>query len=153
MADTTTTADLRTLGPGILTFKPTASGNAKSLSADVTKVQLSPNTSTDDPIDFLDGSQAMSTPVTTWELSFTIQDWYGTGSAAEWLFDHAGEEWAAAFTPVDAGTTDAPVTQWTMHVMIAPIAVGGDVKSRNTNDVTLTATQVAHTSLTTKATA
>ena len=35
--------------------------------------------------------------------------------------------------------------QWTFNVTIAPIAIGGDVKSKNTNDLSFAVTNVAHT--------
>lgn len=34
--------------------------------------------------------------------------------------------------------------QWTFNVTIAPIAIGGDVKAKNTNDLSFAVTNVAH---------
>ena len=69
MADTTTTttaAKIRTLGPGVL--KSTDSKLTIDLSSDVTKVSLTPSNSSDDPINYLDGSQEINTS-TSWTLA------------------------------------------------------------------------------------
>ena len=50
---------IRTLGPGKLTITDT--GKGRDFSAQVTKVQLAASNNTDDPINFLDGSQDTST--------------------------------------------------------------------------------------------
>ena len=52
-------AAVRTLGPGRLTITDT--GDGRDFSANVTKVQLVASNNTDDPINFLDGSQDTST--------------------------------------------------------------------------------------------
>lgn len=52
-------AAIRTLGPGKLTITDT--GEGRDFSAQVTKVQLAASNNTDDPINFLDGSQDAST--------------------------------------------------------------------------------------------
>ena len=59
---------------------------------------------------------------------------------AVWLFDHKGETLPAQFVPNTKGNI-----QWTFNVTIAPIAIGGDVKSKNTNNLSFAVTNVAHT--------
>ena len=61
------------------------------------------------------------------------------GRLAVWLFDHKGETLPAQFVPNNTGKI-----QWTFNVTIAPIAIGGDVKSKNTNDLSFAVTNVAH---------
>ena len=109
---------IRTLGPGI--FKITDTANGRDFSADLTKAQLNPSNSSDDPTTFLDGSEETNTTTT-------------------WTFDHKGETLPAQFVPNQTGKI-----QWTFNVTIAPIAIGGDVKSKNTNDLSFAVTNVAH---------
>lgn len=69
----------RTLGPGKLTITDTESG--RDFSAEVTKVQLVASNNTDDPINFLDGSQDTSSS-TDWTLEGTIVDNFDTDNLA-----------------------------------------------------------------------
>ena len=59
---------IRTLGPGI--FKITDTTNGRDFSADLTKAQLNPSNSSDDPTTYLDGSEETNT-TTTWTVSYT----------------------------------------------------------------------------------
>lgn len=81
-------AAVRTLGPGRLTITDT--GDGRDFSANVTKVQLVASNNTDDPINFLDGSQDTSTS-TDWTLEGTIVDDFDTDNLSAWCFDHSGE--------------------------------------------------------------
>ena len=62
---------IRTLGPGI--FKITDTANGRDFSADLTKAQLNPSNSSDDPTTFLDGSEETNT-TTTWTFEGTEGD-------------------------------------------------------------------------------
>lgn len=62
---------IRTLGPGI--FKITDTENGRDFSADLTKAQLNPSNSSDDPVTFLDGSEETKT-TTTWTFEGTVGD-------------------------------------------------------------------------------
>ena len=73
----------RTLGPGKLTITDTGTG--RDFSAEVTKVQLVASNNTDDPINFLDGSQDTSSS-TDWTLEGTIVDNFDTDNLANWCF-------------------------------------------------------------------
>ena len=79
---------IRTLGEGKLNITDTT--NARDFSGDVTKAQLVASNSSEDPVNFLDGSQETST-TTTWTLEGTIGDDFGSDSLSLWCFDHAGE--------------------------------------------------------------
>lgn len=131
---------IRTLGPGI--FKITDTSNGRDLSADLTKAQLNPSNSSDDPTTYLDGSEETNT-TTTWTFEGTVGDDFSDDGIAVWLFDHMGQTLPAQFVPNKTGGI-----QWTFDVTIAPIAIGGDVKSQNTNDLSLAVTNVAHSAYT-----
>ena len=127
-----TTPKVRTLGPGSFTIKTGANG--KDLSVDLVKAKLTPSTSTDDPTTFLDGSQDITTN-TTWAFEGTVMDDFTAGGLAAWLFDSAGKTMEATFVPANTGT-------------ITPIAIGGDVKAKNTQDLqfpVLSVSYAAHT--------
>ena len=79
---------IRTLGPGI--FKITDTENGRDFSADLTKAQLNPSNSSDDPTTYLDGSEETNT-TTTWTFEGTVGDDFSEDGLAVWLFDHKGE--------------------------------------------------------------
>lgn len=133
---------IRTLGPGI--FKITTNNGDKNFSADLTKAQLNPSNSSDDPTTYLDGSEETNT-TTTWTFEGTVGDDFSEDGLAVWLFDHQGETLPAQFVP-----NKNSKIQWTFNVTVAPIAIGGDVKSQNTNDLSLAVTNVAHAAYTGK---
>lgn len=135
MADTTTTttaAKIRTLGPGVL--KSTDSKLTIDLSSDVTKVSLTPSNSSDDPINYLDGSQEINTS-TSWTLECTVQDDYTTGGINNWAFNNAGKSVPMQFIPVNAAAGDRSAVAFTFNATIQPLAFGGDVKAKNSNDL------------------
>lgn len=132
MANPTTTAKIRTLGPGVL--KSTDSTLAIDLSSDVTKVALTPSNSSDDPINYLDGSQEINTS-TSWTLECTVQDDYTIGGINNWAFTNAGKSVPMQFIPINLDTVDQNVTAFTFNATIQPLAFGGDVKAKNSNDL------------------
>ena len=135
MADTTPTtaaAKIRTLGPGVL--KSTDSTLAIDLSSDVTKVALTPSNSSDDPINYLDGSQEINTS-TSWTLECTVQDDYTTGGINNWAFTNAGKSVPMQFIPVNKDAGGQNAVAFTFNATIQPLAFGGDVKAKNSNDL------------------
>ena len=128
MANPTTTAKIRTLGPGVL--KSTDSTLTRDFSADVTKVMLNPSNSSDDPVNFLDGSQEINT-TTSWTLDATVMDDYTAGGINNWCLVNAGKKIAMQFKP----TTDTTVMGYTFDATITPIGIGGDVKAKNTQEI------------------
>lgn len=129
---TTTAAKIRTLGPGVL--KSTDSKLTIDLSSDVTKVSLTPSNSSDDPINYLDGSQEINTS-TSWTLECTVQDDYTLGSINNWAFSNAGKSVPMQFIPVNAAAGDQNALAFTFNATIQPLAFGGDVKAKNSNDL------------------
>lgn len=130
----------RTLGPGKLTITDT--GKGRDFSAEVTKVQLVASNNTDDPINFLDGSQDTSSS-TDWTLEGTIVDNFDTDNLANWCFDHSGQTLPFEWVPNNKGAT-----KWNGKVNISPVSIGGDVKSKNSNDFSFPATELAHSAYT-----
>lgn len=129
-------AAIRTLGPGKLTITDT--GEGRDFSAQVTKVQLAASNNTDDPINFLDGSQDASTS-TDWTLEGTIVDDFDADNLSAWCFDHAGEQMPFEWVPNDKGKI-----KWTGNVNVSAVSIGGDVKSKNTNDFSFPVTNLSH---------
>lgn len=128
MANPTTTAKIRTLGPGVL--KSTDTTLTRDFSADVTKVMLNPSNSSDDPVNFLDGSQEINT-TTSWTLDATVMDDYTDGGINNWCLVNAGKKIAMQFKP----TNDTTVMGYTFEATITPIGIGGDVKAKNTQEI------------------
>lgn len=106
---------IRTLGPGSLVIG--SSDDQYKLDVDCTSVELSPDNSSEDPDTYLDGHEE--------------------GGAQVYCLNHAGETKAAKFVPNTAGKL-----QLDMRVTIAPIAFGGDVKTKNKKDFEFSATDV-----------
>lgn len=113
----------RTLGPG--TLKITA-GTAKDFSGDVTNVTLTPDTSSDDTINYLDGSSETGAQTTTWKLEGTIKEDYTTEGVQAWCLTNAGKTYPFEFVPSTAGKLKLTGT-----VTVAPVGFGGDVKAKN----------------------
>lgn len=128
MGDTSSTAKIRTLGPGVL--KSTDSTLTRDFSADVTKVMLNPSNSSDDPVNFLDGSQEINT-TTSWTLDATVMDDYTQGGINNWCLTNAGKKIAMQFKP----TNETTAMGYTFEATITPIGIGGDVKAKNTQEI------------------
>lgn len=136
MADKT-----RTLGPGSLVIGE--DNDAYKFDADCSSVELSPSNSTEDPDTYLDGHEEGGALTTTWTLSGTIGEDYSMSGAQVWCLTHAGQTLPAKFVPNDKGSL-----QLAMKVTVAPIAFGGDVKTKNKKDFEFSAVDVeatAHT--------
>ncbi len=122
------TTKIRTLGPGVL--KSTDPTNARDLSADVTKVMLNPSNSSDDAVNFLDGSSEVNT-TTSWTLDATVMDDYTPGGINQWCLDNAGKTIPMRFIP----TSGAGGNAYAFDATVTPIGIGGDVKAKNTQDI------------------
>lgn len=128
MATPTTTAKIRTLGPGVL--KSTDSTLTRDFSADVTKVMLNPSNSSDDPVNFLDGSQEINT-TTSWTLDATVMDDYTQGGINDWCLTNAGKKVRMQFVP----TKETGAMAYEFDATVTPIGIGGDVKAKNTQEI------------------
>lgn len=128
----------RILGPGSLTIG--ATGSLKDFSADVTNVTITPDTNTDDTINYLDGSQDTGAQTTSWTVEGTIKEDYSTDGVQAWCLTHQGESMPFEFVPAKAGALKI-----TGDVTIAPVAFGGDVKSKNDIDFSFAAANITAT--------
>ena len=129
MAITTTpTPKIRTLGPGVL--KSLDKALTRDFSADVTKVMLNPSNSSDDPVNFLDGSQEINV-TSTWNLEATVMDDYTNGGINNWCLMNAGKKIRMQFVP----SKETNVMAYEFDATIMPIGIGGDVKAKNTQDI------------------
>lgn len=126
---------IRTLGPGSLVIG--SSTDQYKLDVDCTSVELSPDNSSEDPDTYLDGHEEGGALTTSWKLSGSIAEDYSMNGAQVYCLNHAGETKAAKFVPNTAGKL-----QLDMRVVIAPIAFGGDVKTKNKKDFEFSATDV-----------
>jgi len=117
------------LGPGSLNIGTTAS--AREFGAQLTKCALTPDTSFEDDIPVLDGTTQRGDATTKWELSGTLLQDYDLDSLEDFCFTNKLKDLPFVFTPAKAGKRTYKGT-----VTIVPIAVGGDVKTRNTSDFT-----------------
>lgn len=117
----------RILGPGSLSIGP--AGSPQQFAGDITKVTVTPSTDSEDDTPLLDGTNESGADTTSWELGGTVLDKYTLNSVQVWAAQHAGEEQPFMFTP----TSDAEL-EISGVVKIRPIAFGGDVKKKNSND-------------------
>lgn len=128
-------AKIRTLGPGSLTIGEPES--PESFGADVTNVTLTPDTSTDDATNFLDGSSEAGAQITTWTLGGTIKENFNMDSLQVWCLKNAGQTKPFTFIPSNEGNL-----QLSGSVTIAPVGFGGDVKTKNDQEFSFTAADV-----------
>lgn len=127
---------IRTLGPGSLTIgEPEAT---EDFAADCINVTLTPDTSSDDALNFLDGSTEAGAQTTSWTLEGTIKENFSTDSLQVWCLDNAGKTLPFTFVPSNEGTL-----QITGNVTIAPVGWGGDVKAKNDQSFSFAATDIA----------
>lgn len=129
-------AKVRTLGPGSLKIGDTDS--EQDFSADVTNTALEPSTDTEDPDNFLDGHSEGGSQTESWTLTGSVKEDFSMEGLQVWCNRHSGEELPFTFIPNTSGTV-----QWKGKVTIASIQIGGDVKSKNANDFSFAATDVA----------
>lgn len=118
------------MGPGTLKF---GAGLATDVSCQITKGTVTPSAEVDttDAIDVLCGEEIPEEEEVdyTWSLDFTVvQDIAAAGFIA-WTWTNAGTEQAFEFIP---NTVSARKVTGTVRV--DPLALGGDVKIRNTSD-------------------
>lgn len=121
---------VRTLGPGSLTV---GENNGRDLAADCTNVTLTPDTSTDDDLNFLDGHVEAGEQTVTWTLEGTIKEDFSMNGASVWAFQNQGKEMPFTFVPSSIGSV-----KWQGTLQVAPIGVGGDVKTKNDQDFSFT---------------
>ncbi len=129
MAETTKT---RTLGPGTLKIGDDAA--ALNFDADVTNVKIEPDGS-GDATNFLDGHTEAEEM--KWKLSGNIKEDYSATGVQAFCFKNNGKTLPFTFVP-----NNKAAMKLVGKVTISPVAVGGDVKSRNDQSFEFSATDV-----------
>lgn len=116
------------LGPGSLTFGAVAS--QQEFASQLRNCVLTPDVEEEDPIPVLSGEEMAGDEEYTWTIGGSILDDYSADSLAVWANTNKGEEMPFEFLPnAETGTLKVTGT-----AKIRPIAIGGDVKTRNEND-------------------
>ncbi len=121
-------AKSHTLGPGSLSIGEVG---PRQFGAQLTKCLLSPDIKTDDDVYTLDGSVVDGEDTITWTLAGTLLQDYDLDSLEDYCLEHASEKLAFVFVP-----SDAHHRTYSGVVKIRPVAVGGDIKKKNTSDFT-----------------
>lgn len=116
------------LGPGSLIFGDTG---GKEFATQCRTVTLTPETEEEDTLPVLSGDELPGDETYTWTIGGTILDEYTMDGLAVWAHENKGQEMPFEFIPND-NTEDAVV--WSGEAKIRPIAIGGEVKTRNEND-------------------
>lgn len=115
------------LGPGSLTLGQPAS--SREWGGQLTKCAITPDTSFEDNIPTLDGSELSGDATTAWALSGTILQDYELDSLEDFAYTNRLKDVPFVFTPSNAGKRE-----YSGMCTVVPIMVGGDVKKRNTSD-------------------
>lgn len=117
------------LGPGRLEFGET--GSLMDFTCQVTSITISMEPDREDAIPTLCGDSLIGETSYTATLEATlVQDLTESGIVA-WSWEHKGATMPVVFVP-NLSTGGAEVTG---SVVIDPISIGGDVKARNTSDI------------------
>jgi hypothetical protein len=117
------------LGPGSLKLGET--GSSREIAQQLTKIVLTPNVDEEDDVPVLSGEILDGEETTTWEVSGTANQDYDADSFEDWCFTNRGKRVPFEFTP-----STAHVRGYKGTLKVRPIAVGGDVKKKNTSDFT-----------------
>lgn len=128
----------RVTGPGQLTFGDTTS--PQKFDADVTSCKITPKADTDDADEFLDGHSESGAQTVANTLEGTVKDNFGKDSVQVWSWKNAGKTVPFLFVPNNEGEIGVKG-----NILVAPLAIGGDVKKKNDQDFSFTATDVVLT--------
>lgn len=123
------------LGPGRLSLG--AVGSAQEFGAMIASAVLTPEADDDETIDVLSGDQYVDVSDETWTLEGSIYQDYDADSLLLWCNANSGTTVPFVFRPVDGKVLEA-----TGKVLVRSVAIGGDVKTRNTSDFAFKATEV-----------
>lgn len=116
------------LGPGSLIFGETG---GKEFATQARTVTLTPEAEEEDNLPVLSGDELAGDETYTWTIGGTILDEYTMDGLAVWAYENRGTEMPFEFIPND----DAEgAVVWAGKAVIRPIAIGGEVKTRNEND-------------------
>lgn len=120
-----------TLGPGVLELGEV--GTLMDFSCQVTAVTVSVEADRDDPTPTLCGDNLVGETSYNGTLEATIVQDLDRDGVVAWSWEHKGLTVPVRFIPNQV--TGAEITG---SVVVDPISIGGDVKVRNTSDVSWT---------------
>lgn len=115
-------------GPG--TFKLGDSPGTE-WGAQVTKITLTPSVDSEDDLHVLSGDVLPGDDTFTWELTATFFQDFDVDGVTDYLFDNRGQVLPFTFQP-----NNEHERAWTGSIKCRPMEVGGEVRKRNTSDVT-----------------
>lgn len=121
------TVPAHTLGAGSLLI---GDEPGKEFAVACTKATLEPKADSEDDQYVLSGDVISGEDTFTWSLNTTLFQSYDVDSLTDYLFDNRGKIVPFTYTP-----SNKHARAWTGNLKIRPMAVGGDVKTRNTSDV------------------
>jgi hypothetical protein len=120
-----------TVGPGTLTIGE--STGITVFTGQCTSCKLVPTVTKGDPIPVLSGDEVPGDRDEAFSLDGTLlQDFGATGSTTEWLWNHRGETHDFVYAPSAAGGKEI-----TGQLIVEPIEIGGDVKTKPTSDFSM----------------
>lgn len=123
------TVNAPTVGPGLLTIGDEAA--LTNFSSQIRSAKLVPSVTKGDPIDVLSGEQAPGDRTETHKLVVKLQSDFGhADSRTEWLWTHRGEQHPFVYVP-----NNALGRQISGQLVVEPIEIGGDVKTKPASDV------------------
>ena len=118
------------VGPGRLTIG--SAGALQNFSSQIRGARLVPNVTKGDPIDVLSGEQAPGDRTEAHTLVVNLQSDFGyAASLTEWLWEHRGEQQPFEYVP-----NNTLARGITGQLVVEPIEVGGDVKTKPAVEVT-----------------
>lgn len=124
------TVNAPTVGPGLLTIGEAAA--LTNFSSQIRSAKLVPNVAKGDPIDVLSGETVPGDRTETNTLVISLQSDFGhDDSRTEWLWEHRGETHPFAYVP-----NNALGRRISGSIVVEPIEIGGDVKSKPNTEVT-----------------
>lgn len=115
------------LGPGSLSLGAVA--DVREFGVALSSATLTPSASEGDTIAVLSGDEFIDDGEETWTLDGTLYQSYDEDSLIKWCFDNSGTTMPFTFVPSDEAALVA-----TGSVLVRSIAMGGEVKTRNTSD-------------------
>lgn len=125
------TVNIATVGPGLLTIGSAAA--LTNFSSQMRSARIVPSVSVGDPIDVLSGETVPGDRTETFALVVSIQSDFGhNDSRVEWLWKERGKTHPFAYIP-----NNALGRRITGSIIVEPIEIGGDVKSKPAHEVTM----------------
>ncbi|MBF6483844.1 hypothetical protein IU431_06690 [Nocardia otitidiscaviarum] len=115
------------MGPGSLILGPV--GTELDISCQITKATLEPEFDKEDDLNTLCGDVLPGEETTTWKLSGEAVQDIAEGGLVDWTWANQGTQQPFKFVP-----STAAAAEFTGTIVVRPLSVGGDVKTRPTSE-------------------